>query len=406
MISVISVISVISDQEVCKGPKENNATMIELEHCVDILLNTHACDAVVAMVQKRARERAESAKIVSALPPGIEQRTPAWYAARKGLLTASEFKIAGAANVSQAYVIGKVFPQPFTTNDAMTWGCRFEDFACATYEIEHATRIVEYGLLIHPDDKWLGASPDGITEYGVLLEIKCPSSRKRVEIDKRVADARPFPKSDRANLIARYAPQVQGQMEVCDLDVCDFAVAHIDEVDMDTFWQLRRVSDSPHRYGVVVDVPKPGTSDGSVAYKTSPLALDDGELTAWVQDLRSAGVVVKEWYVHMRDFGVTRVHRDRAGWAKMRVNLAKTRSAIEDVTARADPDGHGSDWGKGNPPMFTAEADIGTDIGADIGTRPKGVRVRPKVLVDAQRAKRAVKESLFTPSSDEDGDCI
>ena len=84
--------------------------MIELQHCVDILLNTYARDTVVEMVDKRARERKESAKIVAALPPGIEQRTPAWYAARKGLLTASEFKIAGAANVSQSYVLGKVFP--------------------------------------------------------------------------------------------------------------------------------------------------------------------------------------------------------------------------------------------------------------------------------------------------------
>jgi putative phage-type endonuclease len=397
--------------------------MIELEHCVDILLNTYARDAVVAMVDKRARERAESAKIVAALPPGIEQRTPAWYAARKGLLTASEFKIAGAASVSQSYVLGKVFPQPFTTNDAMTWGCRFEDFACATYETEHCTRVKEYGLLIHPDDNWLGASPDGITEYGVLLEIKCPSSRKRVEIDKRVVDGRPFPKSDKANLVARYAPQVQGQMEVCDLDVCDFAVAHIDEVDMATFWQLRRVSDSAHRYAVVVDVPKPGTSDGSVAYQTSPLALDDTGLSLWLEGVRASHDVVKEWYVHMRDFGVTRVHRDRDEWARMRTNLAKTRAAIEEITSRADPDGHGSDWGKGNAPMFSADdgggdvdgfslgsstldrkmrSNVGGKKGSNVGGKKGSTLDRKVGSARDARHTAASNEPLFTLSSDEE----
>jgi hypothetical protein len=89
---------------------------------VDILLNRHACNDVVAMVTARSSARAAAARIVTALPPGIQQRTPEWHAARKGMLTASEFKIAGAEKVSQAYVNGKVFPHPFTTNDAMTLG--------------------------------------------------------------------------------------------------------------------------------------------------------------------------------------------------------------------------------------------------------------------------------------------
>lgn len=35
----------------------------------------------------------------------------------------------------------------------------------------------EIGLHPHPVYNWLGGSPDGITESGKLLEIKCPMMR-------------------------------------------------------------------------------------------------------------------------------------------------------------------------------------------------------------------------------------
>lgn len=33
----------------------------------------------------------------------------------------------------------------------------------------------EVGLVVHPDLPWLGASPDGVTNTGRLIEIKCMS---------------------------------------------------------------------------------------------------------------------------------------------------------------------------------------------------------------------------------------
>lgn len=311
--------------------------MYSSNQLLDILLNRHECDDVVSMLRRRADERVEAARKVAALPDGIPQRTPEWYAARKGMLTASEFKIAGSDEVSQAYVMGKVFPAPFSTNDAMTWGCRFEDLACAVYEFEHNTKVREYGLLLHPDATWIGASPDGITEYGVMIEIKNPFSRKRVEIDKRVADKRPFPKSDKANLHGRYRAQIQGQLEVCDLDICDFVVSHVDEVDPEVFWQLRRVADTRHRYAIVVDVPGPDTDGGAVAYKTSPVQLDDDGLYAWLIGLQAVAPNAHVWYVHVRDFGVERVERDRVEWARIRRGLGRTKDAIDAVMAGAEP---------------------------------------------------------------------
>jgi hypothetical protein len=60
----------------------------------------------------------------------------------------------------------------------------------------------------------LGASPDGISEDGVMLEIKCPVSRKITGIPPRY-----------------YWCQVQGQLEVCELDRCDFLECKLKEYE-------------------------------------------------------------------------------------------------------------------------------------------------------------------------------
>jgi hypothetical protein len=37
--------------------------------------------------------------------------------------------------------------------------------------------VHEIGLCPHPVEKWLGGSPDGVSESGKLVEIKCPPQR-------------------------------------------------------------------------------------------------------------------------------------------------------------------------------------------------------------------------------------
>ena len=52
------------------------------------------------------------------------------------------------------------------------WGCDNEDPVR-----ERAMQAIgevawEVGLVVHPDLPWLGASPDGVTNTGRLIEIK------------------------------------------------------------------------------------------------------------------------------------------------------------------------------------------------------------------------------------------
>lgn len=336
------------------------------DRLLDILLNEDSCADVVARVVARSRERERCKSIVANLPAGIPQRTTEWYNIRRGMITASEFKLAGSGKVCDSYIWGKVFPQPFPSNDAMQWGCRFEDLAAAVYEHENRTKIKEFGLLVHPREPWLGASPDGITDYGVAIEIKCPYSRKRVEIDKRVAEDRPFPKSDRANLYARYYPQVQGQLEICDLEACDFVVACIDALDEDTFWQVRRVSEQTHRYAVVADIKR--CDSDTLKYETSPLDLDDAQMLAWEKGVQATGSAVAFHHVHVRELGVTRIMRDRDKWAEIYEGLAQSKRTIEYIKKNAEQVGDlppgcaaplfSADAASTDPPIQRRDADV------------------------------------------------
>jgi putative phage-type endonuclease len=93
----------------------------------------------------------------------------------------------------------------FSSNFATDWGQKYEPIATNVYSLLKGTEVIDFGLLPHKTITWLGASPDGITPDGVMLEIKCPARRKITGIPTFY-----------------YWIQVQIQLEVCDLDTCDF----------------------------------------------------------------------------------------------------------------------------------------------------------------------------------------
>ena len=94
-------------------------------------------------------------------------------------------------------------------NPAIIWGVKYEAVVQTIYSQMMNDDIVEFGLLFHPNIPFLMASPDGIScgKSGKpkMLEIKCPSKRK-------VGPVPPL----------HYFHQMLMQMEVCQLDECDF----------------------------------------------------------------------------------------------------------------------------------------------------------------------------------------
>jgi putative phage-type endonuclease len=89
---------------------------------------------------------------------------------------------------------------------ALKWGCMFEQAAVNIYSHINSTKVNEFGLLVNNNINNFGASPDGITDEGIMIEIKCPYSR---EIKDKV-------------IPEKYYYQMQGQMAVCELDICDY----------------------------------------------------------------------------------------------------------------------------------------------------------------------------------------
>ena len=56
---------------------------------------------------------------------------------------------------------------------AIKHGNRYEPEAVACYEEIEGEVCVPFGLKLHDDIPWLGASPDGITASGVVLVRRC-----------------------------------------------------------------------------------------------------------------------------------------------------------------------------------------------------------------------------------------
>lgn len=159
--------------------------------------------------------------------PKIEQKSEEWYELRHNMITASDFAQAlgqGKFGTQKQLIEKKCSSRGNETsisksNPFFKWGNMFEPVACAIYSKMHKDiKIHDFGLIQHPKYTFFGASPDGITESGIMLEIKCPFKRKiNGEVPKQ------------------YYYQIQGQLDVCDLDECDYFECMFDIVDKEIF---------------------------------------------------------------------------------------------------------------------------------------------------------------------------
>ena len=157
--------------------------------------------------------------------PQPEQRTNEWYQFRHNLITASNAYKAFESQTTKNQLIYEKC-QPLTlnnssvdskeivmvnTNTTLHWGQKYETLSLKIYEDTYNTKVDDFGCIQHDTYMYVGASPDGINvdptsqRYGRMLEIKNIVNR---EIDG-------IPKKE-------YWIQMQLQMEVCDLDECDF----------------------------------------------------------------------------------------------------------------------------------------------------------------------------------------
>jgi putative phage-type endonuclease len=148
--------------------------------------------------------------------PQPKQKTPEWYEYRHRLITASSaYKALGTDAKVRELIKSKQKPfemhESTNTEGPMHWGVKYEPVSIQYYQHEYHTKVEEFGCITHDTYTFLGASPDGINVdetsplYGRMLEIKNPFTREIT-----------------GNPKLEYWVQCQVQMEVCDLNACDF----------------------------------------------------------------------------------------------------------------------------------------------------------------------------------------
>lgn len=153
--------------------------------------------------------------------PQPEQRTEEWYSFRHNLITASNaYKAFESQNTINQLIYEKCQPlknkedeknKMVNINTPFHWGQKYEPLSVMLYENMYNTKVADFGCIQHDKYKFLGASPDGINvdvnseRYGRMLEIKNIVNREINGIPKK-----------------EYWIQMQMQMEVCDLNECDF----------------------------------------------------------------------------------------------------------------------------------------------------------------------------------------
>jgi len=153
--------------------------------------------------------------------PQPQQRTDEWYSFRHNLITASNaYKCFESQSTINQLIYEKCQPlkrldddkgMMVNINTPFHWGQKYEPVSVMIYEYLYNTKVDDFGCVKHDHYPFLGASPDGINidmhseRFGRMLEIKNIVNREINGIPKK-----------------EYWVQMQLQMEVCNLDECDF----------------------------------------------------------------------------------------------------------------------------------------------------------------------------------------
>ena len=213
----------------CEAEWKTIQPYISTTESIDLYLNAY-CDLAFKSSQHATQQQTwtiyqRQASIDSLLRrPQVEQRTQDWYIEAQKMLTASQFatilqekggltrgrlvmeKATGCVDTSQRRTVVETSQlNPFT------WGIRFEPVVNQIYCHLTGTQVKDMGRLRHQVDSKLAASPDGMVVSGPneclgrFVEFKAPVSRKLT-----------------GSIPKDYMTQMQIQMEVGDVEECDY----------------------------------------------------------------------------------------------------------------------------------------------------------------------------------------
>jgi len=161
-----------------------------------------------------------------------------WHDHRIGRLTASNFHAASKTNPLKPArtLLNTVMTATYRSvpkSEAQRWGSDHEATArevyAGLYSATHDSHsVTPAGLTISKSQPYLAASPDGWVSDSCcgkgVLEVKCPFSIRRDMPDTAAYLSRDADSCLQLDDMHPYYAQVQGQMNICDVEYCDFVV--------------------------------------------------------------------------------------------------------------------------------------------------------------------------------------
>ena len=213
--------------------------------------------------------------------PQPSQKSVEWYEFRHNLLSASNiWKAFGTQAQVNSLIYEKCKPIKEIVRDysfvsmsnSLQWGIKYESVTLMIYEDMYQTKVGDFGCLQHKHHKFIGASPDGINvehtnaRFGHMVEIKNIVNREITGIPKK-----------------EYWIQTQMQMEVCELDKCDFVETRFKEYESDNAFY----EDTSHEYkGVMLQFVNTQMQDGFPIYTYMPLHREQTResISEWIEE--------------------------------------------------------------------------------------------------------------------------
>jgi putative phage-type endonuclease len=229
--------------------------------------------------------------------PLIKQRTPEWFKLREDRLTASDLydAIKNPLSLAKKKLKGITFNS--SAIPALKWGTMFEPIAIQIYSHINNKKIHEFGLVINDDIQYFGASPDGITEDGIMIEIKCPYSRKIVN----------------GEIPEKYYYQIQGQLAVCNLEDCDYIECEFISLgSKDEYLDLKE--DENYKHGIIAELKVNNDYDYKYSTENQKLLNNLKEM----EEYEKKGYNLIYWKLKL--INIQKVKFDKNKWNKEIIN--------------------------------------------------------------------------------------
>ena len=207
--------------------------------------------------------------------PQAPQRSEEWYAIRKTSIGASEIATVFNKNpfMSRNKLLLKKLDykdpnEPNRVNSHCLHGIKYEEIANLCYSKYNKVFINEFGSIKDKHISCIAASPDGITDKGVMVEIKCPLSRAIFGIPG-----------------LNYWHQMQQQLHVCELEKCDFVECKIVEYNWYEFKEDKINNNTEYEIGIIIEyvnVSDDVDNFNQYGWIYAPLDLSLEEYVEWI----------------------------------------------------------------------------------------------------------------------------